>query len=179
MPTPLIEITGFPQLIRQIQSLETDRQRLSETRKILRRVAMGTVRVARSEAPIAKRAHVARRERIQPGNLRKSIGVIAGKSRENAVVYAGPRVKRGQKGWYGHFVELGHNIYRAGFRRDRSGGTRLSRAQRRNAAGVTGRTRANAYMARAYDSTKGQVTEETLRSVTAYIQRRIDALSRA
>ena len=56
----------------------------------------------------------------EPGNLKKSIGVIKGKSRKYPSVYIGPRSKlifgKGgamsvYDGWYAHMIEFGHKFH--------------------------------------------------------------------
>jgi HK97 gp10 family phage protein len=184
MPDPILltEITGFPQLIEKIKTLANDKQKKTEILKILRRVAAGTVQVARREAPVSDKPHLVSGKRtrkvIQPGALKKAIGVIQGKrgaAKENPTIYVGPRAKGNNDGWYGNFVEYGHNIYKKGFKRKHSVS---GKAKAHNAAGAKRRTKANLFMARTYSQTKGQVTQEAAASVTKYIQKRFDALSR-
>jgi HK97 gp10 family phage protein len=172
MSKPLVEITGFPELQAQIKRLATDREKVSETRKVLRKVAQATVKAARSEAPVAKRVHIARKTKIEPGTLRKSIGVITGKNKENPTVFVGPRAKGTNKGWYGHFVHNNTNVYRSGFKRKRS-----AAAKSFNAAGAVAVRKGNPFMTRAYNLTKGGVTAGAEKQVAAYIQKRINALS--
>jgi len=181
-PLILTEITGFTELVAKIKELANDRQKKTEMLKILRRVAAGTVRVAKSEAPKSDKPHIVSGKRtrrvIQPGAMRKSIGTITGKkgrAKEDPTVYVGPRARGNMDGWYGHFVEKGHNIYKAGFKRKHSAS---AKAVAHNNAGAKSRTAANAYMARTYEQTKGQATAESAAGIAKYIQKRIDALSR-
>lgn len=179
MPRPLFEIQGFDVLRQRIERLANDRQKKAEITKILRRVAQGTVKVARRMAPISDKPHVVSGRRtkktIQPGALRKSIGVFTSKrSGENALVYVGPRAKGNFDGWYGHFVEYGHNIYNKGARRMHSAS---ERARNHNNSLSRGRTTAQPYMQETYSQTKGQVTAESEKAVAKYIQKSIDRLS--
>lgn len=177
---PLMEVEGFRELQEKLKALASDRQKFTEIIKVLRKAAQGTVRVARQNVPVSRKAHVVSGKRtkktLPPGTLKKALGVISGRRNSgNPVVYVGPRAKGNWDGFYGAFVEYGHNIYRTGFRRKRSAS---SRARRFNATGATGRTKPNVYMKRTYSQTKAQVTAETVNSVTKYIQKRIDALSK-
>ncbi|MCO6149060.1 HK97-gp10 family putative phage morphogenesis protein [Flavobacterium sp. NRK1] len=180
MSKPLIEVTGFKELQQKLMQLADDRQKKSEMVKILRKVAQGTVKAARRNAPESKKAHYQGGNRtkkvIQPGALKKSIGVITGKrTNGNPVVYVGPRAKGNFDGFYGHFVEYGHNIYRGGFKRKHSASVK---AKKHNASGVTSTTKANPFMKKTYTETKGAVTAETEKSVVKYIQKSIDRLSK-
>jgi HK97 gp10 family phage protein len=182
MSRPLVEITGFRELQEKLKRLANDRQKRAEILKVLRKVAQGTVRVARQTAPVSKRPHIVSGKRtkktIQPGALRKSIGVITGRkgqAKDNPTVYVGPRAKGNFDGFYGHFVEYGHNVYASDFKRKRSSS---DKARAHNNAGAKSRTTANPFMKETYDTTKGQVTQETVKSVEKVIQKSIDRLSR-
>ncbi|OIQ16549.1 MAG: hypothetical protein BM557_09550 [Flavobacterium sp. MedPE-SWcel] len=178
MTKSLIEIEGFDELQRKIKLLADDKSKRREAISVLRKVAGSTVKVARNEAPVSKKAHVARKKKVSPGNLKKSIGVIVGRKGDakiNPTVYVGPRTKGKNFGFYGHFVEYGHNIYKAGFRRKRSSS---KRAKAHNTTGSKSKTKANPFMGRAYNRTKGRVTADAEKSVARFIQKRIDKLSR-
>lgn len=173
MSKPLVEITGFSELEKKIKSLANDKDKKREVIAILKQVANSTVAAARQSAPISKKVHTARGKKIQPGNLKKSIGTIVGRkgqAKENAVVYVGPRAKGKQDGWYGHFVEYGFNVYNKGFKRKRKAGANNGAAIRR--------TKANPFMKKAYDQTKGGVTQDAEVKVARFIQKRIDKLSK-
>lgn len=181
MSRALIEVEGFPELLRRLRELANDRQRKTAMTRVLRKVASGTARVAKLKAPKARKAHLISGKRtrrvVQPGNLKKSIGVITGRkgaARENPTVYVGPRAKGTADGFYGNFVEYGHNVYRAGFQRQRSSS---ASARLHNNSGAASRTKAIPFMAQTYEQTKGQVTAETEKQVVAYIQKTIDRLS--
>ena len=181
MPTQLTQITGFTELIQKIRQLASDKDKKAEMVRLLRNVAIGTSRVAKRNTPISKRPHLISGSRtrriVQPGNLKKSIGVITGrkgKAKTNPTVYVGPRAKGNNDGFYGNFVEYGHNIYRTGFSRKRSSS---ESARRHNTSGAISRTSENRFMERTYDQTKGQVTAETEAKVVKFIQKRIDKLS--
>jgi HK97 gp10 family phage protein len=170
----LIEVEGFAELQNKLKTLSNDKSKKREVIAILRQVANSTVKAVRQNAPISKKPHKARGKMIQPGNLKKSIGVIVGKkgdAKNNPTVYAGPRAKGKNNGWYGHFVELGHNVYKKGFKRKRSKGAN-------NSAGMTNTTKANAFMQRAYQQTGGRVLKESEQRMVKFIQKRIDKLSK-
>lgn len=174
MAKDVIEIEGFAELQNKIIRLSNPKDKKREVIAILRQVASSTVRAAKDNAPISKKPHTARKKRINPGNLKKSIGVIVGRkgnAKENPTVYAGPRAKGSQNGWYGHFVEYGHNVYKKGFKRNRKKGSN-------NSGGVTNTTKANRFMQKAYQQTAGKVTQESEQKVAKFIQRRINKLSK-
>ena len=168
-------------LQRKLQQVANDKDKKRVITSVLRSVAQSTVKAARANAPVSRRPHVVSGRRtkqvIQPGSLKKSIGVIVGKkgtAKQNAVVYAGPRAKGKNTGWYGHLVELGHNIYRSGFKRTRSA---TAKARAHNASGTRSKTKGFFYMKKAYESTKGGVTADAEKRVAKVIQRQIDKLS--
>lgn len=181
MSRPVTEISGFRELQEKLKRLANDKQRKAEVIKVLRAVASGTTRVAKNNAPKSKKPHLISGKRtrrvIQPGNLKKSIGVIVGKrgkAKENPTVYVGPRAKGNNLGFYGNFVEYGHNIYKAGFKRKRSAS---AKARQHNTAGSSKRTAANPFMAKTYAETKGHVTAETEQKVVAIIKKSINKYS--
>lgn len=167
------EVKGFDELKAAIIKLSSDKDKRAEVRLILRQVAKPTLQAAKALAPVSKRPHMVSGKRskkiIQPGSLRKSIGYINGRQ-ENPTIYVGPRAKGANDGWYGHFVEYGHNVYRAGFKRKRKAGAD-------NSAGVKNRVKARPFMRPAYEQTGGAVTDDAVRRVERFIQRRIDRLS--
>jgi len=153
MPKDVVEITGFRELQAKIKVLP-DKVKRKELLKIMGQVANPTVKAARSNAPISKKPHLQSGKRsyrvIQPGNLKKSIGKITSRrNKVNAVLYVGPRSKgRKNDGWYGMMVH---------------GGTKHQKA--------------NAFMDRAYNQTKGKVTADAEVKVAKYIQKQITRLS--
>lgn len=172
MNKALVEITGFTELQNKIKQLSNPKDKKRELLVILRNSAKGTVNAARGYAPVSKKAHTARGKRIQPGNLKRSIGVITGRkgaAKENPTIYVGPRAKGSFDGWYGHFVEEGVNVYRVGFKRKHKRGANDKAAVRR--------TKGQYYMKRAYQSTGGRVTQEMEQKTAKFIQKRIDKLS--
>jgi hypothetical protein len=175
---PFVTIEGFPELMEKIKLIGDDKTKRQEVLKVLRQVANATVVVARVNAPMSKKPHLVSGKRtrqvIQPGSLKKSIGTITGKS-ENPTILVGPRAKGSNIGFYGNWVEKGHNIYAKGFKRKRTG---TSKAKLFNNAAAKKRTKADLFMSRTYDQTKGQVTNEAEKKFAAYIQKQIDRLSR-
>lgn len=174
MSKSLVQVEGFDVLSRKIKQLDNDKAKKREITAILRKVARATVNAARKFTPVSNKPHRGRSTVIQPGNLKKSIGVIRGKkgsARTNAVVYVGPRARGKYDGYYGAWVHEGKNIYRSGFKRNRSGNRKA------NLKGAKKRTEGQPYMDKAYNATKGQVTQDAEKSVAKYIQKRIDRLS--
>lgn len=175
-----MQVEGFKEFQDKLKLLASDKQKFTEIIKVLRKAAQGTLRVARTQVPVSKKPHLVSGSRtkktIQPGALKKALGVINAKRKSgNPVVYVGPRAKGNFDGWYGHFVEYGHAVYRGGFKRKRSAS---KKAKKHNASGAVSKTKGNPFMDRTYSMTKGQVTEETVGNVSKYIQKRIDALSK-
>lgn len=174
MNKSVVEIEGFDVLQRKITLLADDRDKQREVKAILRRVARPTVKAAQGFAPQSKKPHRARKTLINPGNLKKSIGTITGRkgnSKKNPTIYVGPRVRGKYDGFYGAWVHEGVNIYRKGFKRNRKGNRDY------NAAGAASRTKAQPFMDKAYNVTKGKVTADAEKSVAAFIQKRINKLS--
>lgn len=163
-----VDVIGFDKLTAQLKQLANDKDKKREVFIILRQVAKPTLNVARNLAPVSKKPHVARGKTIQPGNLKKSLGNITGKS-QNPTIYVGARAKGVNNGWYAHFVHEGRNVYRTGFKRKRVRGA--------NSAGAIRRTQGNPFLTKAYERTNGQVTADAEKQMVAFIQRRIKRLS--
>jgi hypothetical protein len=162
-----IQVQGFEELKRKIILLSNDKDKRSEVIAILRQVAKPTLSAAKILAPVSKKTHVARGVKVDPGNLRKSLGIIASKS-ENPMVLVGARAKGSNKGWYAHFVHEGVNIYNKGFKRKRVKGA--------NSSAAKSRTASNPFLRKAYEVTKSGVTADAERKMAAFLQRRIDKL---
>lgn len=172
MSRSLVEIEGFAELQQKIMNLADDRSKKRELISVLRQVAATTVRVAKQNAPVSRKPHKGRGKTINPGTLKKSIGVIVGKkgsAKDNPVVFVGPRAKGSNDGWYGHFVEYGVNVYNKGFKRKRKAGANNSAAVRR--------TKANSFMQKTYQQTGGKISDEAATKVAAFIQKKINKLS--
>lgn len=168
MNNSMTEITGFPELLAKIKQLGDDKSKKKEVLMLLRQVAKPTLDAARTFVPVSSKKHKARGKLIEPGNLKKSLGIITGKN-EDPTVYVGPRAKGSFNGWYGHFVEKGVNTYKKGFKRKRKAGA--------NNHAAIGRRSGTPFMANAFTATGGQVTADAQSKVAAYIQKRIDKLS--
>lgn len=155
MSKSIYQIEGFDQLQQKIKQLP-DKVKKREVLKILGQAANPTVKAARSQAPVSNKPHWQAGKRtkklIQPGNLRKSIGKIRGKrgsAKVNAVLYVGPRSKgRKNDGWYGAMVH-----------------------------GGTVKQQANPFMDRAYNQTKGLVTQDSEKRIAKYLNKQIQRLS--
>lgn len=176
----MVEITGFAELQSKLLQLP-DKVKKAEMLKLLGQIATSTVSAAKSFAPVSTKKHTISgptrtKKVIQPGNLKRSIGKIVGKrglGKENAVLYVGPKSKGIKNdGWYGHIVEYGHNIYKTGFKRNTKGNKEF------NKTGAKGFVEGKNFMSRAYEQTKGGVTQESEAKVTRYIQKQIDRLSK-
>lgn len=163
-----VEVEGFDALVDELKKIANDKTKKRESLIILRQIAKPTLDAARREVPISKKAHWARRKKLQSGNLKKSLGTITGKNKENPTILVGPRAKRSFDGWYGHFVHEGVNVYRKGFKR--------KRVKNANNNSAIRKTRANPYLTRAYDQTQGKVTADAEAKFAAFVQRRLNKL---
>lgn len=179
MSRPLMQITGWVELQRKLKQIGDDKTKRAEAVKVLRRVAQPIARMAKQRAPVSDKPHTVSGKRtkktIQPGNLGKSMGVIVARRSKNPQVVVGPRAKGNNDGWYGHFVEYGHNIYRPGFKRQHSAS---SKAKRHNASGAKAKTKAQPFMKQLLNETKGQVVPQAEKAVAKFIQQSINRLSR-
>lgn len=190
MSKPAIEISGFAELKAAIMKLSNDKDKRAEMRLLLRQIAKPTLQAAKVMVPKSSKPHLVSGKRsrkiIQPGNLQRSLGFITGKQ-DNPTVYVGPRAKGKFDGWYGHFVEYGHDIYGNSRKysvykyktKERSRNS-LERVRGRKIGGntVKGRVQGTPFMQMAYEATGGGVTAEAEQRVAAFMQRRIDKLSR-
>lgn len=197
-----VKVEGFGALVNRLKQIADDKTKISEARIILRQIAKPTLEVARQLTPVSKgraSSNIARFKRQKrdkrlvskiPGRLKKSIGLITSKNKNSPTILVGPRVKGAfssydKSGFYGAFVHDGHNIYRKGFKRERTGNriskkkgeNYLKRAQLRNSKGVTGRTEADPFLTNAYQRTEGKVTADAEKKFTAFVQRRLKKLS--
>lgn len=163
-----VDVQGFDELISKIRLLSNDKDKKREILMLLRQAAKPTLAAAKSLVPISKKPHKLRGQFIQPKNLQKSLGNITGQS-SNPTILVGPRVKGGNKGWYGAFVHDGVNIYNKGYKRKHKKGA--------NNHAVRGRTVGNPYLTKAYEQTKSGATADVRSKMTAFVQRRIDKLS--
>jgi len=157
MSKQFVEIKGFKELQRKIALLGDDKSKRKEVEKILGQVANSSVKVAKQLAPVSKKPHVQKRKGqafgvyITPGTGKKSIGKRTMRRAKNPTVYVSPRSTRKADGWYlRQFVIPG-----------------------------TKKIRANSFIDRAYNQTKGGVTVDAEKRVTRYIQKQINRLSNA
>lgn len=176
-----VNVTGFEELKAKIKLLANEKDKKKEIILILRQVARPTLLAAKNAVPVSSKSHSARGKKIAPGNLRKSLGLIASKS-NNPTVLIGPRAKNNNDGWYGHMVHDGHSIYRNNENSRvalRSGRKKsvLSRVTKKRKGSVVGRVEGIPFLDIAYEQTKSNTTADAQNKLTAFIQRRIDKLS--
>ncbi len=167
-----IQVQGFPELVAKIQKLDNDKKKFREMIAILKQVASGTVKASKRNAPVSNAPHLISGKRtraiIRPGNLKRSLGTIVGKkgsSAKNPTVYVGPRAKGMNDGWYGNFVEAGHNIYKGKIRNSRKAATNKS-----------GRVEGKFFMKKTFEETEGRATAESTERIAKYIQKKINRL---
>ena len=155
MSTPLFEVKGFEELQQQLKRLP-DKVKRKEVVRILRRASRDTVKEARRQAP------------KDTGVGAKSIRFEALRRSKNPGGIVGPRSRGKYDGFYmRQFVIPGHNIYRVGFKRNRRGNRKYNRS------GARGRVPANPFMERAYNITKGRVSEKGRKGVEDYINKQL------
>lgn len=182
-----VDIEGFDKLTAQLKRLGNDKDKKREVLIILRNQAKPTLSAARSLVPVSKKEHLVSgkrtRQMIQPGTLKKSLGLITGRA-DNPTIYVGPRAKGSNNGWYGHFVHDGHDVYNNAksysvykYKKKQRNRNSLERVRGKQANVTQGRVKGNPYMTEAYKQTENSVTESTERAMVAFIQRRIDKLS--
>lgn len=167
-----VEVTGFRELEAKIKALANDKDKKREMLMILRQVAKPTLAASKQTVPVSKKQHLARGKRINPGNLKKSLGLIQGRkgsAKDNPTIYVGARAKGSFDGWYAHFVHEGVNRYRSGFKRKRTKGA--------NEGAAVSRTKGNPFLRKAYNQTQGKVTADAEKRMAAFIQRRINKLA--
>ena len=173
-----VSVEGFEELKRKIRLLADPKEKKREMLMLLRQIAKPTLNAAKQLVPVSKKAHWQGGERarlkIQPGNLKRSLGMITGRkgeARENPTIHVGARAKGSSNGWYAHFVHERVNRYAKGYKRIRKKG-----ANERSAIAV--RSSRNPFLRNAYNQTEGKVTADSEKKVALFIQRRINKLSR-
>ena len=170
-----VRVEGFEELKRKIVLLANYKDKRREVLLILRQVARPTLQAAKNFAPISKKAHWQSGKRtklkLQPGNLKKSIGFIKPKRPDDISVIVGARANHPYNGWYAHFVEHRVNRYRSGFKRNRK------KAGANQNAAIAVRLKVTPFMAMARAATVNIVTADAEKRMAAFIQRRIDKLS--
>ena len=176
-----IIVTGFDELKAKIKLLADDKDKKKEVILILRQVARPAIIAAKNAVPVSSKSHIARGKRIQPENLKKSIGLIASKS-SNPTALVGPRAKNGNDGWYGHMVHGGHAIYRNNQNAKKvlkSGRKKsvLARITNKRKGSAVGKVEGIPFMDIAYEQTKSATTSDAQDKLTKFIQRRINKLS--
>lgn len=177
-----ITVTGFDELKAKIKDLANDKDKKKEVTLILRQVARPAVLAAKNAVPVSAKSHIARGKRVESKNLQKSIGLINSKL-SNPTVLAGPRVRNGNEGWYGHMVHDGHDIYRnnQNIKKVLKSGRKksvLARITNKRKGSAVGRVEGIPFMDIAYEQTKSATTADAQSKLTKFIQRRIDKLSR-
>ena len=88
-----IDLIGDEELLKIIHVLEVKTQH-----KVLKKVV----------GDVAQKTYVKELRKATPvksGNLRRSMGKVAGKSKKNATVFAGPRMGGAHKGWVANILE--------------------------------------------------------------------------
>lgn len=119
-----LEVSG----IREIQMMLKELPRAVRKKVLMdvfRKASKPLIREAKARTPVSNKKEFATlhrhytkgkgfhafKRRHRPGQLKRSIGAIPGRSKE-AVLWVGPRTSRrysttANDGWYGHFIEFG------------------------------------------------------------------------
>lgn len=195
-----VDVEGFQELVDKIKKLGDDKDKRKESIAIFKQIAKPTVAASQSLAPVSKKRHYSRGKWIMPGTLKKSLGVIVVKNK-NPTIAVGARAKRKFDGWYAHFVEKGHEYFtsatsgrqsfsmvkrsrnvsvtntRKGSAKNKERKTKQQRANLRQ-AGRARMTKPQPFLDKAYEQTKGKVTADAEKQFAAFIQRRINRLSK-
>jgi len=194
----LVDIEGFDKLQKQLMKLSNDKSKKREIIQILKQFSKPTKTAAQRYVPVQSSfSNIKSKRTVLGGSLRASIKPIVGKkgnSRINPTVYIGPRVYKGKKtskagrnvwgdGWYGHMVDQGHDIYgnssnRGKKKKSGKAVSVLARVGKRNKGNVVGRVPGAFFMKKAYQLTKGKVTNESASAVARYFQKKINKLSK-
>ncbi|MDM1535050.1 HK97-gp10 family putative phage morphogenesis protein [Myroides odoratimimus] len=199
-----VDVQGFQELADKIKKLGDDKDKRREGRLILRQIAKPTLLAAQSLAPVSKERHYSRGKYIIPGTLKKSLGVINVRT-DNPSIAIGPRAKNKKfDGWYGHFVHEGHEYFTSATQNTRfsmvkkysrtyfvkkrkkesekSIGNRKRKSKKQKARlryiGRARMTKPQPFLDKAYEQTKGKVTQDAEKQFAAFIQRRINRLSK-
>lgn len=194
-----VDVKGFQELANKIKLLGDDKDKRRESVAILKQIAKPTLAASKNLAPVSKKKHFSRGKFIEPGTLKKSLGLITAKSK-NPTVIVGARAKRKFDGWYANFVHDGHEYFASATQktklffknnsrfttvRNKGKGsafnkkrkTKVERVRLRQ-AGMARRTKAQPFLNNAYEQTQGKVTSDAEKKFAAFLQRRIDKLSK-
>jgi|GEM_PF-2300829 len=200
-----VEVEGIDILIERIKQLDNDKNKQRGIQAVLRQSLRSTLVAAQSKVPVNKRKASSSLNRyrrqeggkrltsVMPGRLKRSLGIMTARTKNNPTVFVGARVKGAfrnydKSGFYAAWVHEGHSFYgglngkkeyKASVRkRDRNGGYYLSKAQKNNASRRTHTSPSKPFLTEAYNQTQGKVTEDTQQQVAKFIQRRINKLSK-
>lgn len=194
-----VDVLGFQQLADKVKTLGDDKDKRRESLVILRQIAKPTLNASKAIVPVSKQKHFSRGKYIAPGALKKSLGIITVRT-ENPSVVVGTRAKGKFDGWYGNMVHEGHEYFTSanqqtklfyknnarfstarnlnrGSAKNKKRKTKRERANLR-AAGRAKMTRPQRFLKDAYEQTKGKVTSDAENQFAAFIQRRINRLSK-
>lgn len=159
MAKTLFEVQGFEELQAKIKKLSNDKDKRKPVIAILRKSAASTIKAARVLAP------------KDTGIGAKSIKFEVLRRAKVPMGIVGPRSTGKYDGWYvRQFVIPGHNIYKAGFKRNRQGNKAY------NASGAKSKVAPNFFMNKAQQLTQGKVSVEAVASMEKFIQKQIDKL---
>ncbi len=98
-----IEITNLHEVIRQLKKFNDKLTRKMMIRG-MRKSARPMVKEARAQAPPGKYPHKVGKKVVNPGNLRRSIGIKTGRDKINPTIWLGSNMKRGVDAFYHHIV---------------------------------------------------------------------------
>lgn len=162
--TNYVQIEGIEKVQRVLKRLP-DKLKKRSIQKMFKVALKPFVSTARDQVP------------KDTGTLRKSIGLITGRSKEFPSVHVGPRVKKrraiaklrasgtkvghyGSGGWYGHFVEYG------------------APKRRRLRKGNTGKTEKNPYMDRSIKQDRPKIERNVMNDLIGFVNKHAKRLAK-
>jgi hypothetical protein len=114
------KVEGFEQVAQALKEITSDIVKKREIVKILKREASPAIRAMERNAPIEKNWRTIKKKVVDrktnkkkvasftPGNLKRSMKLFTGKSKDYPTVYVGAQTKKAESsGYYGYFVQYG------------------------------------------------------------------------
>ena len=108
------KIEGIEAVQREIESLSDDKMKRREILKILRRQTKPILSAVQANTPEADKVGIFKGVKYDPGNLRRSMAIKTGRSKEYPNVLVGPRQGKKAKnydGFYAWWIQYG-TIYK-------------------------------------------------------------------
>lgn len=145
MARDLFKVEGYQEFVKAVKTLD-DKMKKREIVKIWRRVAKPTLTAAKQKVP------------VKSGRLKRSLGLVTGKSKTYINVLVIARRKGQYRGNHAHLVEYGHII-----RHPKTGR-------------IIGHAPPQPFMRPAWDQTKTAATANTEKLLAKHIEKTIQKL---